>query len=958
MQLSKHKRINIIKEISKKNKKAIMAEMHEDTGLQIHIDPYGKRHPLLDAWDTAEKIKSNNKKKIALCHSIAFTSKSNSNDQTTIKVDPQLILRDSEEHMPYGMLILTRFISLFRVFTLEISLHREIDHDFVNGCLFACIHLFKRKIYGDRLIKEFLNACNIRIILPFFQIAPISANAIQILAIISENHYNGLVHNVQELQLFVNAIKQIKNENANLAVDTMINFGRPMINNKLLNAAMQGLNELLDASAVLNSRIAAAEIIAKRIFCLKVKQQEKEEMEVNNKETTKKKTSFRFDQSKLSTSVIYGAVALLKDFRTNDHAIYAAFTMLDNILKYAENEDIRTEFGKQMLPNLLTLMRNHASSDPNKHWRDIHEKPKTAQDAGIGLLVDLLKIIGPSMGDKNRVVFAIISSMTHVDEYTVQVAAVKILQMMLASPLEWKVSSMAIRLILPVNLMKSLEHLVRYMKRQDEKDDNNDNDNNKNTQQNATNKINNTPGLPIQNIQTPPPSVTPKTKKKLWKKFSQLATTSVISEDGTRITSTLAEIRTFLTKELTLEMVHQIRKNLTEYGWTPESIRPVTPPNRGTALLRTIRMFGGHGHGMIRRRKKKGKGKDDNKRITLTRSSNAILQRLQRLEKEQEEEKTKEKNGVVKDHDQPIILPVTVENVIKEVQGKLIDPNKNRDHEHHHHKHQFIPLNIPSEVPYGNSHEIGLHDLAFIQRANLSEKSNSRNAQAGEGLGQALSWSNATAASIARAVLEREDATRAVREKADDKMAAKFGASFDAADERPPAEKILQDRVDQGMVMLMMQQNHRKSGAAKNHILHGPKLKMTSESMVKHMINNNANNNALRVSKPSPRSQEMLKDYCRGVYIEPNPKKGEDYYDDMDGTEGILNTDEKETIENYKINTDMYFRQYMKTQRRHFKQQMKEANFGDNSRSGSRSSKSGSSTRSSSRVTNTSSKRW
>ena len=124
MQLSKYKRINIIKEISKEtNKKTIMAEMHEDTGLQIHIDPYGKRHPLLDAWDTAEKIKSNNKKKIALCHSIAFTSKSNSNDQTTIKVDPQLILRDSEEHMPYGMLILTRFISLFRVFTLEISLH-------------------------------------------------------------------------------------------------------------------------------------------------------------------------------------------------------------------------------------------------------------------------------------------------------------------------------------------------------------------------------------------------------------------------------------------------------------------------------------------------------------------------------------------------------------------------------------------------------------------------------------------------------------------------------------------------------------------------------------------------------------------------------------------------------------------------------------------------------------------
>ena len=48
-------------------------------------------------------------------------------------------------------------------------------------------------------------------------------------------------------------------------------------------------------------------------------------------------------------------------------------------------------------------------------------KTKNGSDAGIGLFIDLLKFLGPSVGDKNRVVFAIISSMTHVDEYSVHV---------------------------------------------------------------------------------------------------------------------------------------------------------------------------------------------------------------------------------------------------------------------------------------------------------------------------------------------------------------------------------------------------------------------------------------------------------------------------------------------------------------------------------------------------------
>ena len=360
-------------------------------------------------------------------------------------------------------------------------------------------------------------------------------------------------------------------------------------------------------------------------------------------------------------------------------------------------------------------------------------------------------------------------------------------------------------------------------------------------------------------------------------------------------------------------------------------------------------MFGGHGHGMICRRKKHARNKDIKKRMVLARSRNAILHRLKNLENDREEE------NVTLGHDIPMTLPPTVENVIKEIQGKLTEPTPHQGYSHRHRKHQFIPLNIPLEVSYGNSHDVGLHDMAFIQRANLSSESNSQNAQAAEGLGQALSMSNSSAAAIARAVLEREDATRNVREKADDKMAAKFGASFDAMDVRPPAEKILQDRVDQGMVMLMLQQNHRKSGPANNHIFHGPKIKMTSDSMMANLIEN-AEINALKIHKPSPRSQKMLENYCRGTYTEPNPEKEDD---DIDDTEGILNKNlNKYNEDNYPIDTESYFRRYAKIQRKHFQRQMKgsrhEYNEND-SRTGSRSgthSKPGSSTRSSSRVTN------
>ena len=92
------------------------------------------------------------------------------------------------------------------------------------------------------------------------------SHAILLLATICEKHYHELITGPEEVQLFVNAIKQIKSQRTKLAVDTVINFGRPMRNQKVLAAAMQGLNELLDASTVMLARIAAAEIIATRIF--------------------------------------------------------------------------------------------------------------------------------------------------------------------------------------------------------------------------------------------------------------------------------------------------------------------------------------------------------------------------------------------------------------------------------------------------------------------------------------------------------------------------------------------------------------------------------------------------------------------------------------------------------------------------------------------------------------------
>ena len=81
---------------------------------------------------------------------------------------------------------------------------------------------------------------------------------------------------------------------------------------------------------------------------------------------------------------------------------------------------------------------------------------------------------------------------------------------------------------------------------------------------------------------------------------------------------------------------------------------------------------------------------------------------------------------------------------------------------------------------------------------------------------------------------------------------------------------------------------------------------MTSESMVKPSIYDNA----LKLSKPSPRSQDMLKDYCRGTFIgESDQEQG--YGDDDDG---ILNETKVVTADG--IDVMGYMREYMRRQRR------------------------------------------
>ena len=111
---------------------------------------------------------------------------------------------------------------------------------------------------------------------------------------------------------------------------------------------------------------------------------------------------------------------------------------------------------------------------------------------------------------------------------------------------------MAVRLILPVKLMNSLDHLVRYMKRSEGKTLENTNENMPAvTQEGGGDAV----------ADSKDSAKKGKKKALLWKKVSQLATTSVVSEDGTRITSTLDEIRTFLNTISRRDRCHRAQKD-------------------------------------------------------------------------------------------------------------------------------------------------------------------------------------------------------------------------------------------------------------------------------------------------------------------------------------------------------------------------------------------------------------
>ena len=98
--------------------------------------------------------------------------------------------------------------------------------------------------------------------------------------------------------------------------------------------------------------------------------------------------------------------------------------------------------------------------------------------------------------------------------------------------------------------------------------------------------------------------------------------------------------------------------------------------------------------------------------------------------------------------------------------------------------------------------------------------------------------------------------------------------------------------------------------AASTRLVHGAKIQMTSESMVKPSMFENV----LKVSKPSPRSQEMLKDYCRGNFI-GEPDQEQTYPDDHDS---ILK--ESKVVTPDSIDVMGYMRQYMRGQRRAHKE--------------------------------------
>jgi hypothetical protein len=822
---------------------------------------------------------TNNKRRIALLGEENFNNE-----------ESKFYIHDAKT----AMLVITRFISLFRVFGLELTLHKTMDYDFVNAVCHASTLLFKRATFGKDLMAEFLESCNIRVLLPLLEVGQLSFYVVTMLSLIAETSqefYSLLVGDSNCFQLVCNSIKQMKGDcpTADLMIKFLLNFAKPFPTRKLAIVANQSLELLMDASSVLPVRLAVCKWVAKNVFSEQTavgeggqtSQKKKEKIVTKGGSCSDSDTStdsddnsvderslLQINQCDITVCLVFNAIKILTDFRVHKAAILEAYTLLDNLLKFGETK-VLNRMGKEMLPNLISLMRNHPSDDPNRHWRDIHTNPETAQEAAIRLLNDLLRHGGAKLADSNKVVFAILSSLTHVDEYTVQVEALNILQFILSDPNKWKVACMAIRLVLPVKLMERLEKLNRFAKRGSHKAE--------------------TTVKPVASGDKSPDSKTKfKLTAKLWNRAAQMATTSVSAVDGSRITSVRASIRQFLTQDLDLEMIYIIRRNLVDFGWKPENLRPLTPPSRAAALLRTIRKFGTHGHGMITKRRKVGrmfdKGvrkkvgkKEEEEKFEVKTTQNTILLRLKL--KESKQEKQKEMMDVLQNDSDPS-------------GGKRANSPSADKHENDYlkkkrpkvHKTIFCPLAIPAVKVHPNSTETGLHDVSFIRRSNMSLDIQERNAQAAEGLGNAFSFSNSVAASIARDVLHREDQNINNRKAADTLMAAKFGAAH-ASELKPSDQQVLQDRVEQGMVLLMMQQrakhknkggkfNKKHPGHFQSHSMHG--VKMRSDNMLKLKQSDRSGPGGVpqkptltgKIAYPSPRSKALLRGYCRGNRVD------------------------------------------------------------------------------------------
>ena len=792
-------------------------------GLCLHIDRHQKRHPLLHSWDNSAGDNVQ-KRRIELLHKM---------DQ----VGSKYYIENSEDMANVAMFLLSRFMSLYRIFGLEISLHRRVHAPFANALFKATEQLFHRSVFAERLMREFIVTCNIRVLTRMLEVAALSEGVTAVIEVLCAQFYPDVIDTLDTFRVVSANIKGMKQEAGGSAAYRMLNAlynsGRPFPSREMCLLATNMLEHFLEVSTVLPVRLACADWIAKHVFPA-LAQDSSVSQDANDG------AGRCITQDAATTLVIFHTIRILTENRKNVTAIQAAFRCLRSFMQYG-NRQLIEERGKEMLPNLVSLMRNHPSDDPDRHWKDIHPLPQTSQEAAIIVLGDLLKHGGHTLGDTQRVIFALVSSLTHVDEYTVQVEAVKILQRIISRPHEWQVGAMTIRLIVPPPLMKSFEKLSRFMQREEDS-----------VSEKAAAE-----------------STKHKQAGKLWSKMSQLATTSVEAADGSRIISTRAAIRTFLTQELTLENIHKIRRALTDYGWKAEHLRPLTPPQTGKGWMKTKRMMQGILGVNISRRKGHHGPHDKAVVPSVSTTQNTILLRLKQFqanaEKENKHEQHRKELARLKLDPTLNSPPSSPPNTPPHEKKRANSPVS---------RHFFIPISIPAVIDHVDSHETGLHDVSFIRRANMSIDIQQRSAQASSGLSNALGWTNSVASSIARDVLRNEDANVENKKAADTLVAAKFGTSH-ASVLRPSEGQLLQDRVDRGMVLLMMQRNQAKQqragrGRGKPFTTAGMPgtVRMKSENMLK--VNQGPSKPSLisKAHAPSPRSKALLTGYCRGTRIE------------------------------------------------------------------------------------------